>query len=60
MTTSNPTRIRTRRASQPKSAVIPLDLSVRCRRVINVMAIRNGISIEEQITMLVRTHPAIA
>jgi len=53
---TNPT---IRRRAQPKLTTIPIDLSRRSRRAIEVMAVRNGLSFEQQIVTLVCTHPAI-
>jgi len=47
------------RNPKPKLTTIPIDLSRRSRRAIEVMAVRNGLSFEQQIVTLVCTHPAI-
>ena len=47
-----PNQTRTLRAPQ-KFTTIPLDLSRRARRQIQVMAARNGVSFEDQVVTLV-------
>ncbi len=47
-------QIRTLRAPAPKLTAIPLDLTRRARRQIQVMAVRNGVSFEQQVITMVR------
>lgn len=47
------TRIRN---PNPRYTVIPVDFSARQRRAIDVMAARNGVSVEQQIVTLVRSQ----